>query len=224
MNDLGDTAPQQPENTYMSTQPQYRELRVSTTDKDYVVRGEFVTDYTDSYGTRFAQDCFDKSIKESKERGKNIPARYLHREPIGIVTDIEKTKDNGLACRIELNEHVERARETWELCRQGAIAGMSFGFRPKNAVTEKDKDGNEYLRFTECELTEISVVDQPANPETSITEVREAETETPEVSADDQFYRELAVEMEKQEREDTLFWEGLEECLDNNSKTKGGSK
>lgn len=76
-------------------------------------------------------------------------------EPIGVWSAIRENS-RGLYVRGRLTIDVRRAREVRSLLRDGALDGLSIGFRTKRAR----KDGL-YRRLTEIELWEISVVTFP---------------------------------------------------------------
>lgn len=72
------------------------------------------------------------------------------------------------------------ARDLLALVRRGDVAGMSFRFRPFPGGETVDRSANPPLRtLTSVQLKEVSVVVDPAYPETSI----EARGRTPKIAA-----------------------------------------
>jgi HK97 family phage prohead protease len=83
---------------------------------------------------------------------------------ISIVED-----SRGLKVRGKLNLHVTRARETLALMRDGAIDGLSIGYRTRRAV----KDAQSGVRrLYALDLIEISIVTFPMLPQARVESVK----------------------------------------------------
>ena len=91
-------------------------------------------------------------------------------EPIGSWVSIEEDA-RGLKVRGKLNLAVARAREILALMRDGAVDGLSIGFRTRKAVTDR-KTGLRTLQSVD--LWEISVVTFPMHPGARVTAVKRA--------------------------------------------------
>lgn len=125
-----------------------------------------VFDVIDSYETKFARGCFQKSLQE-----KGFPAFLLHHDSRLIAgATIECREDaKGLYWKAEVNKDVQHAREHYALAKQGAIKGISIGF----IGTKYEEDESADVRtYNEVELYECSLVAFPSNPEAKIANVR----------------------------------------------------
>ncbi len=81
-------------------------------------------------------------------------------EPIGVWTSLVEDRA-GLAVRGRLNLAVARARELDALVRQGAVDGLSIGFRVVAATTDR-RSG--VRRIDRIDLWEVSLVTFPMLP------------------------------------------------------------
>lgn len=107
-----------------------------------------------------------------KHRGvQNIRLLFQHdpAEPLGIWQDLHEDR-SGLYCRGVLNLDVQRGRELYALLRQGAINGLSIGFKTVRA--ERGSSGGR--RLTAIDLWEISLVSFPLLPQARVTAVKSA--------------------------------------------------
>jgi uncharacterized protein len=108
-----------------------------------------------------------------KKRGADaIKMLWQHdpAEPIGAWLTIEEDAI-GLKVRGRLNLSVCRARETLALMREGAVDGLSIGFRTERATQDR-KTGLRLLH--RLDLWEISVVTFPMLPQARVTAVKRA--------------------------------------------------
>lgn len=96
-------------------------------------------------------------------------------EPIGRWLAVEEDL-HGLRVRGKLNLAVERAREIHALMREGAVDGLSIGFRVERARTERPTG----MRLLEkLDLWEISVVTFPMLPGARVSTVKRQAVRTP---------------------------------------------
>ena len=118
----------------------------------------------DSYNDVVEPGAFTRTIQHKK--GK-VPLLWQHdsREPIGVA-EIEDSK-SGLRVIGKLNLAVARAREAFELIKQGAINGFSIGYD-----TVKESWEGAVRSLKELNLWEISVVTFPANSAALIETVK----------------------------------------------------
>jgi phage head maturation protease len=92
------------------------------------------------------------------------------REPIGKWSIMEE-REEGLWVEGKLTLGVSRAREVYELMRDGAVTGLSIGYRTR----KYDLDGENDIRILkDVELFEVSAVSGPANEEARIARVKSA--------------------------------------------------
>jgi HK97 family phage prohead protease len=88
--------------------------------------------------------------------------------PIGRWLLIEEDR-RGLRVRGKLNLAVERAREIHALMREGAVDGLSIGFRVERARAERPTG---LRRLEKLDLWEISVVTFPMLPDARVETVK----------------------------------------------------
>lgn len=124
-----------------------------------------VYDVVDSYGEIVVKGAFTRSLQEY-----GLPAMLLQHNPsdvIGIWTSA-KDSDEGLLLEGELNMDVQKAKETYSLAKQGALKGLSIGFRTK----ECSYADSGVRMLEDVDLMETSIVTFPANREALITGVK----------------------------------------------------
>ena len=91
-------------------------------------------------------------------------------QPIGRWLQIEEDR-RGLRVRGKLNLAVERARDIHALMREGAVDGLSIGFRVERARAERPTG---LRRLEKLDLWEISVVTFPMLPGARVETVKHA--------------------------------------------------
>ena len=89
------------------------------------------------------------------------------REPVGIFTHMREDK-HGLYVRGALNLSVMRGRELFALLQQGAVAGLSIGYKPVRARREA-RTG--YRHLLHVDLWEVSLVTFPLLPAARVLRV-----------------------------------------------------
>lgn len=98
---------------------------------------------------------------------KNPVLLYAHdyrSDPIGKVVSI-KLEGSRILFTPEFAIGIsERAKQYFELCKQGFLNAFSIGFIPQEWSDRKNADGSSNRVFTKSELLEISLVPVPANP------------------------------------------------------------
>ena len=121
----------------------------------------------DSYGDIVVKGAFVNSIK------KKMPALLLQHNPSDVVGvwKVAKEDKNGLYLEGELNLKVQKARENYELLKQGALKGMSIGF--STIDSEYNQEGKRLIK--EVDLWEVSIVTFPANVAAQINGVKSSE-------------------------------------------------
>ena len=121
----------------------------------------------DSYDTRFAPGCFDKSLKAWRARGRTLPMYVNHADnrPVGGWHEVSEDT-GGLRATGEI---VSTERE-WVggLFRMKVVLGMSIGFVPVSWRVEPDGS----VTFTEVALREISLVTANSVPGAVIESLR----------------------------------------------------
>jgi HK97 family phage prohead protease len=104
---------------------------------------------------------------------ERVKLLWQHRpdEPLGRFLEMREDA-RGLYCRGRLNLKIGRAAEAHELMKDGAVDGLSIGYR-----TEKE-DVDRALgvrRLVKVELREVSLVTFPMNESARVTRVKGAE-------------------------------------------------
>ena len=129
----------------------------------------------DGAGDIVAPGAFARSLRRRPPDRVRMLYQHFAHEPIGVWQVIREDA-KGLYVRGQLNEEVERAREVASLVAQGALNGLSIGFRAIRA--RRDKASGRRL-LNEIDLWEISVVTFPLLPGSEVTAIgrkaREAE-------------------------------------------------
>lgn len=122
---------------------------------------------TDLSGDIIERGAFAASLK----RGGTVRMLWQHQadNPIGIWTKIAEDQ-RGLYVEGQLAEGVARADEAWNLLSEGALDGLSIGFR---AVRSKKATTTGRRHILEAELWEISLVTFPMLPQARVTAVQQ---------------------------------------------------
>ena len=121
----------------------------------------------DQTGDVIERGAFEKCLKRCRETGRKIVMLDHHKmdQPVGVWERLEET-DNGLEVDGRLTMSVQRAAELRDLMADGAIDGLSIGFRAVDYYMDR-VTGVRYL--TEIDLREISLVSMPANEQARVT-------------------------------------------------------
>ncbi|MFZ4532486.1 MAG: HK97 family phage prohead protease [Alsobacter sp.] len=104
--------------------------------------------------------AFAASLARRGSAGIRMLWQHDPAEPIGVWTSLVEDRA-GLAVRGRLNLAVARARELDALVRQGAVDGLSIGFRVVAATTDR-RSG--VRRIARIDLWEVSLVTFPMLP------------------------------------------------------------
>ncbi len=111
----------------------------------------------DGAGDIVAPGAFARSLRRRPPDRVRMLYQHFAHEPIGVWQVIREDA-KGLYVRGQLNEEVERAREVASLVAQGALNGLSIGFRTLRAKRDVAAGTRTLL---EVELWEISIVTFP---------------------------------------------------------------
>ena len=112
--------------------------------------------------------AFKESLKKWPAEKVRMLFHHDPRQPIGKYIEIKEDK-KGLYVRGKLLQKVQRAAEVLELMREGAIEGLSMGYRAIDPVFDPDT-GLRYLK--KVDLREVSIVTFPMNELAGITLVK----------------------------------------------------
>lgn len=119
----------------------------------------------DGAGDVVAPGAFARSLRARPPARVRLLYQHSAHEPIGVWEAIEEDA-RGLYVRGRLVTDVQRAREVMELIRDGALDGLSIGFRTRRARRDA---GHRIL--LDVELWEISIVTFPLLPSSRVTGV-----------------------------------------------------
>ena len=112
--------------------------------------------------------AFADSLRARGASGVKLLWQREAGQPIGHWESLAEDA-RGLKVKGRLNLDVARAREVLSLMREGAVDGLSIGFRTERATTDK-KTGLRSL--AKIDLWEISVVTFPMLPQARVSAVK----------------------------------------------------
>ncbi|THV22896.1 HK97 family phage prohead protease [Peteryoungia ipomoeae] len=112
--------------------------------------------------------AFAASIEKRGAAGVRMLYQHDPAEVIGRWTVLKEDR-RGLYVEGQLSTDVARAREVHALMREGALDGLSIGFR---AVKTRNERGSGVRRIVEADLWEISVVTFPMLPGARVSDVK----------------------------------------------------
>lgn len=113
--------------------------------------------------------AFRESLARRGAKGIKMLFQHDPAQVIGVWDDLREDA-RGLYVRGRLMPEVAKAREVLALMREGALDGLSIGFRTQ----EGRRDGRGGLRrLRKIDLWEISVVTFPMLPEARVTRVKQ---------------------------------------------------
>jgi HK97 family phage prohead protease len=114
---------------------------------------------------RVRPGAFAASLARRGAAGLRMLWQHDAAEPIGVWLSVEEDA-TGLLVRGQLALDVARAREAMALMRQGALDGLSIGFRTARSRTDAKTGIRDLI---EIDLWEISLVTFPMLPEARVT-------------------------------------------------------
>jgi hypothetical protein len=158
------TSSASPDETARTTMPDHIHLYAPITriDNDkWEVEGVATSEMLDTYGTIFSYEASKKAFQAWIGRTANV--REMHQKMavgkgIGVQFD-DKNKQIIVRSRVS-----KGARDTWTKVQEGVLTGYSVGaINPVWGTVERD--GKTYPYLTSYDLTELSLVDNPSNPD-----------------------------------------------------------
>lgn len=150
-------------------------LKLATTGADDgVIEGYgSVFDVEDSYGDIVRAGAFKDSLAEWKAQGKLPKMLWQHdsSQPIGKWEEMDEDS-KGLRVRGRLLLSLAKARECYDMLKEGLIEGLSIGFQ----TVERAWNDEEQVRYLlKVKLWELSVVTFPANGASLVDDVKNGE-------------------------------------------------
>lgn len=125
----------------------------------------------DSKGDVLEPGCFAASLLDRKRSGRPLPPMLkMHgaamgnvQEPIGVWEEMEEDQ-SGLRVKGRLiGMDTEQGRWNYAQLRDGALRGLSIGFKTRNFRRGSGKAGEPARYLKAVDLLEVSLVDDPAN-------------------------------------------------------------
>lgn len=126
----------------------------------------------DSYGEVVEPGAFVDSLVKSKREGRKIKLLWQHdpHQPIGIWDDLaEDAKGLWVKGRL-FKDTVAKAAEAYALLKEGALDGLSIGYRTLKAEPKAGKPG--VMSLLKLDLLENSVVTFAANDRARVEVVK----------------------------------------------------
>ncbi len=133
----------------------------------------------DNHGDVILPGAFADSLAERKAQGRGVPMHVMHGVyggdgvPVGVWTSVEED-EKGLRVEGKLSGmNTDAGRMRFELVKDGALSGLSIGYRvKKNGATYGQKAGEPKRTLKALHLGEISLVDDPSNAMARVTEMK----------------------------------------------------
>ena len=124
----------------------------------------------DSYREVVRPGAFMASLTKRKAKGIKLLWQHDSEQPIGVYEDLAEDS-KGLWCKGRLLKDVSpKAAEAYGLLREGALDGLSIGYR--EIRTEKDTERPGVVNLLELDLREISIVTFAANEKARVETVK----------------------------------------------------
>jgi len=123
----------------------------------------------DSYADVVLAGAFDRSLRESQDRGRMPALLWQHdpATPIGVWEDMRED-ETGLLVRGRIAD-TSQGRDAYALLKMGALSGLSIGFRTVKARINKASQVRELL---DLDLVETSLVTFPASDAARVESVK----------------------------------------------------
>ena len=129
----------------------------------------------DSYGDVIAKGAFAECLEKIKADGKVLPLLFNHDSDnlgayIGTVIDLEED-DHGLKFTATFDDTPE-AQRARELALSGRLVKFSFAYDIEDQAEVELEDGRKANELRKLNIHEVSLVLYPANPDTSVVDVK----------------------------------------------------
>jgi HK97 family phage prohead protease len=128
----------------------------------------------DRFNDIISKGAFTKTIKDHRKAQRQVRMLHQHYRLAligGFPPEFLEENDKGLFVEGHINLEVQAGKELYSLAKQGVLKDMSIGFTTKKSDTDEET-GIRTLK--EIRLWEISLVDEPANTQAQITDVKTA--------------------------------------------------
>lgn len=138
----------------------------------------------DFYGDVVAKGAFAASIERIEAEGRTLPLLWNHdagdlKSYIGTVTGLAEDEHGLLfTATFDSTPEAQRARE---LAMDGRLCKFSFAYDVIDQMEVELEDGRKANELRQLDVHEVSLVMYPANPDTSVVEVKGADTQVIEL-------------------------------------------
>ena len=124
-----------------------------------------IFDRVDRGGDIVRKGAFARAVKDG---GGRVPLLWQHEagKPIGRIERLAED-ERGLRVIGRLSPRSTAGREAAALLRDGAVAGLSFGYRVRDSVAGTNRE------LTDLDLVEVSLVTFPMQPKARVHAVAE---------------------------------------------------
>jgi HK97 family phage prohead protease len=124
----------------------------------------------DGAGDSVAPGAFAASLRRRGPAGVRMLYQHFSHAPIGVWEEIAEDS-RGLYVRGRLSSEVEQARDVRALLADGALNGLSIGFRTQRATRQGGMKNGIGRTLLEVELLEISIVTFPLLAGSQVTAI-----------------------------------------------------
>jgi len=134
----------------------------SANDETGEVEALVATYDVDSVGDKIIPGAFEKTLKEWKESGDNIPWIWSHKHDdldayLGEITDIKETKD-GLLVKAKHDMDHPASKRAFDLMKSGKIKNFSFAYEVKDGeFVDETVDEDKGLKAQYFALKELKI-------------------------------------------------------------------
>lgn len=160
----------------------FTEAKFSATGAEGVIAGYgAMFGNIDSHGDMIVPGAFADSLSERKAQGRSVPMHLMHKIfggdglPVGVWTSVAED-DKGLRVEGKISGmNTDAGRRVFELVKDGALGGLSIGYKVRtNGASYGKKAGEPKRTLKALSLHEISLVDDPSNALTRVNEIKAA--------------------------------------------------
>lgn len=146
--------------------------------KEVTEEGEFegygaIFNIVDQGGDVILPGAFTNSLESIPPQRVKMLWQHNPSEIIGKYTEIRED-GRGLYCKGKIFTDLKRGAECHKLMREGAIEGLSIGYRAKEFSLSNSRDDEWRRKLSEVELREVSVVTFPMNEMAGIVAVKKS--------------------------------------------------
>lgn len=132
----------------------------------------------DSHGDVILPGAFASSLAERKAQGRVLPMHVMHGVfggdgvPAGVWNDVAEDS-KGLHVKGKISGvNTDAGRLLYERVKDGALGGLSIGYSVPEGGSEKSAQSGARRTIKHANLFEVSLVDDPSNALSRVTELK----------------------------------------------------